>query len=381
MHTDLEAKIMNEIQAKLLANQEEFWRRGQVEIKRMQQQQKEVADALIKMQDQQSELAVEHQRIKGALVEVTAKFEQVVKQMREVIWALPPQMWQQAQQGKPSGSPRGAEEAGVADLHKEPEADQGATFGQLPRPQKTCEPDSQEVALCTPPRTCAQDAPGIATASSPAVLSLASALPSSVSPGFKMLNLAEWIPDQASTGKSTQTPSLPTRSKRMSLSSGADEHTFDTFQVEIVKEMGFTTLGIEVNQEHGALRVEHIDEHGLVGKFNLQESTRKIMEGDCIVEVNGVEQDPEKMLHEIKAAKALGLVLVRPQADSPLTKLRPEAQAFVPLEHGDRALCGGSPSRDADAAEHSGSSDSMKVNRTLFVDELVGNNSGRSCAQ
>lgn len=362
---------MNEIQAKLLANQEEFWRRGQVEIKRMQQQQKEVADALIKMQEQQSELAVEHHRIKGALVEVTAKFEQVVKQMREVIWALPPQMWQQ---GKPSGSPHRAEEARAADLHQEPtEADQGTTFGQLPRQQKICEPDSQEVALCTPPRTSAQDAPGIATASSPAVLSLASALPSSVSPGFKMLNLAEWIPDQASTGKSTQTPSLPTRSKRMSLSSGADEHTF---QVEIVKEMGFTTLGIEVNQEHGALRVEHIDEHGLVGKFNLQESTRKIMEGDCIVEVNGVEQDPEKMLHEIKAAKALGLVLFRPQADSPLTKLRPEAQAFVPLEHGDRALCGGSPSRDPDATAHSGSSESMKVNRTLFVDELVGNNSG-----
>eukprot|EP00435_Cladocopium_sp_Y103_P034670 s342_g9.t1 len=220
----------------------------------------------------------------GALVEVTAKFEQVVKQMREVIWALPPQMWQQAQQGKPSGSPRGAEEACGADLHKEPEANQvnqGATFGQLPWQQKTCEPDSQEVAVCTPPRTSTQDAPGIATASSPAVLSLASALPSSVSPGFKMLNLAEWIPDQASTGKSTQTPSLPTRSKRMSLSSGADEHTF---QVEIVKEMGFTTLGIEVNQEHGALRVEHIDEHGLVGKFNSQGSTKKIVEGDCIVE-------------------------------------------------------------------------------------------------
>eukprot|EP00434_Breviolum_minutum_P015368 symbB.v1.2.013543.t1/scaffold952.1/size217748/1 len=392
-YADLEAvqaRIMTDIQARLCANQEEFWRRGQVEIKRMQQQQNEVVEAMMKMQEQQSELATENQRIKGALVEVTAKFEQVVKQMREVIWALPPPVRQHeahtqvpGEPGKHSAStlPCAGEVSGEGSSHKEPDADQGATPVGLPLTSiwpeagKGQDADLQEVALCTPPRPSVQEDLMTQSSSSPAVLSLASALPQSLPPGLKLLNLAEWIPDQASPGKSTETPSLPTRSKRMSLSSAEER----TYQVEIVKEMGFTTLGIEVNQQQGALRVEHIDEHGLVGKFNSQESDTRILEGDCIVQVNGVEQDPDQMLQEIKAAKVLRLVLVKnQQADSPLTKLRPEAQTFVPFELGERAFCAGSPSTDCDATEQRGKSEATKVNRTLFVDELIGKSPRRN---
>ncbi|CAK9032547.1 unnamed protein product [Durusdinium trenchii] len=298
----VQSRIMGEIQAKLFANQEDFWRRGQVEIKRLQQQQNEVVDTLAKMQEQQAELAAEHQRVKGALVEVTSKFEQVVKQMREVIWALPPHAWQ----GRSSSPCKQAADAADAD---------------------------GKVALCTPPRTSPQDqttwpAPG----SSPAVLSLASALPSD----FKRLNLAEWI-DQVSPGKSTETPSLPTRSKRMSLSSQETEEARQ-FQVEIVKETGFTTLGIEVNQEDGALLVDHIDEHGLVGNFNAKEdSARQILVGDSIVEVNGI-QDPEQMLKEIKVSQALLLVLLRTQVRRDETDAMPGTHESLSLETNPRVL-------------------------------------------
>ena len=138
----------------------------------------------------------------------------------------------------------------------------------------------QTAALCTPPRASSPE-----RAASPAVLSLASALPTSGR--CQRLKLSEWIPDQASPGKSTQTPSLPTGSKRMSMSPHPSHALF------VMVEPGLMLPGrrraarrdregdgvhhaghrgrwprqlifmlVEVNQEHGALRVEHIDEPG-----------------------------------------------------------------------------------------------------------------------
>ena len=48
-----------------------------------------------------------------------------------------------------------------------------------------------------------------------------------------------------------------------------------------------------------------------MGKLNLQEA--KVLVGDSIVEVNGIEE-PEDMLQEIKVAKVLRMQLLRAQA-------------------------------------------------------------------
>ncbi|CAJ1338356.1 unnamed protein product [Effrenium voratum] len=327
----IQARMMQEIQAKLSAKEEEFWRRGQVEIKRLQQQQQEVTTHLAKMQEQQSEMALENKQLRGALVEVTSKFEKVLKQMTEVIRSLP----KHSSQGKqPPSSPSFAPEARrQEDEGGHLEGAPSDTSGSLAmwhgaRGARETEAGNSDLkaTLCTPRRMTTQD---FACSSSPAVLSIASALPST-HPKLQ-LQLAECI-DQASPGKSTVTPSPPPRSKRMSMSSQATAESSDhCIVVQLTKGPGFTTLGIEVNQDEDTLRVERVDEYGLVGKFNSsQEGEGKILVGDSIVKVNGVGQDPDSMLQVIKEAEQLTLT-IRTQANSP-TRLRPEAQEFVPSE-------------------------------------------------
>jgi hypothetical protein len=122
--------------------------------------------------------------------------------------------------------------------------------------------------------------------------------------------------------------------------------------VEIVKEPGFQTLGIEVDQVDGvSLRVESIDEHGLLGRHNARQDgnmARCVQIGDRIIEVNGVKEDPAQMLNECKVRQHLSFILARcivtpkvaaeapaseqvPSPSSPIeSRLRPEASVFVP---------------------------------------------------
>jgi len=84
--------------------------------------------------------------------------------------------------------------------------------------------------------------------------------------------------------------------------------------VELHKQPGFTTLGMEVNEENAtAIRVKSVDEDGLVGRHNLAQSSRssKIHAGDLIVEVNGVSGDPAAMLQECKFQQVLILIVAR----------------------------------------------------------------------
>jgi hypothetical protein len=117
--------------------------------------------------------------------------------------------------------------------------------------------------------------------------------------------------------------------------------------VELVKEPGFVTLGVEVNTEGPFLTVEGIDEHGLVGRHNMRQTSEslKVHVGDKIVEANGVSGDPSKMLQECKnrqrivfgiAAREAGEAprpAVDEHAEELVSQLRPEAQVFVPLAH------------------------------------------------
>lgn len=88
----------------------------------------------------------------------------------------------------------------------------------------------------------------------------------------------------------------------------------DFVTIELMKEPGFTTLGMEVNQlDDSSLRIESIDEHGLVGWHNARQESElsQILVGDCIVEVNGVRSEAGLMLHECKVKQHLSIVLSR----------------------------------------------------------------------
>eukprot|EP00933_Yihiella_yeosuensis_P016815 TRINITY_DN14226_c0_g2_i4.p1 TRINITY_DN14226_c0_g2~~TRINITY_DN14226_c0_g2_i4.p1 ORF type:complete len:229 (-),score=70.83 TRINITY_DN14226_c0_g2_i4:28-714(-) len=98
----LQAKIQGEIEAKLAQKEDSLWRRGQVEIKKLQQEQREVLQAVSTMQEQQAILVTENQLLRGHLAEVTGKFEEVVSKMRTVLRSLPAGQQQLLQQQLPS---------------------------------------------------------------------------------------------------------------------------------------------------------------------------------------------------------------------------------------------------------------------------------------
>jgi len=85
----LKAELMQEVEAKLVQRESTLWRKGQVEIDRLQQMQRseitEVKASMEKIQERQSALVNETKKIKGALLDVTAKFELVVLEMRQVL--------------------------------------------------------------------------------------------------------------------------------------------------------------------------------------------------------------------------------------------------------------------------------------------------------
>lgn len=429
---DLEALkqgIMMEIEGKLSKKEDHLWKRGQVEIKRLQQDQQQVKERIGQIQERQATLLSDNRQIRGALLEVTSRFELVVKEMREVLRALPQQ--QQAQQQppgrpsslglvdgqdnathdgrRPSHSPSVASSAEA--LHEElspdpsyelamngsveksghPLTTPSTGFSSQQSPSANVQPnvagdlhveieDMPNATFCTPPRNdmgAAQDSSlDVGTMGTPAVLSLANSLPPASTPpnsspgACKRLQLAECLNGaQASTPKPSSSTSLPAPpllpDSRQKEPAASPARQFDFVKVDIVKESGFVTLGIEVNQVDGvSLCVEHIDEHGLVGRHNSQQDSRsrnRVLVGDRLIEVNGIRQDPNLMLQECKARPRLCFTIARDsgrtqalrkassEADaedarpedapsqrppSPGTstakKLRPEASVFVP---------------------------------------------------
>lgn len=431
---DLEALkqgIMTEIEDKLSHKEEHLWKRGQVELKRLQQDQVQVKERIGQIQERQATLLSDNKQIRGALLEVTSRFELVVKEMREVLRALPQQQQQQhagrssgsvlvdgqdnaSHHGRqPSASPSVASTSTAEGLHEElspdpsyelamngsveknghhqPTPSTGYSSHQSPMAKGQANvdvdlhaqmEDMSNATFCTPPRNdmgAAQDSSldgGIA--GSPAVLSLAKSLPPASTPpnsspgACKRLQLADCLdgaqasstPHPSSSTSMPAPPLLPDARQKEPTASPARQ--FDFVKVDIVKESGFVTLGIEVNQVDGvSLCVEHIDEHGLVGRHNAHQdaqSRNRVLVGDRLIEVNGIRQDPNLMLQECKARPRLSFIIARdsgrtqplrkassdadaedarPEDDapsqrppSPVTstakKLRPEASVFVP---------------------------------------------------
>lgn len=370
----LKGGIMAEIEAKLSKKEDTLWKRGQVELKRLQTDQQQVKECIGQLQGKQDALLTDNQQLRGALLEVTTRFELVVKEMREVLRALPQQrgVATVATDLQPSPSPSVASTSASEALRDElsPDCNYDVGSGSKPTPSTVAptpspparsqlaqspgasqhtaatelRKDSEDMngaTFCTPPRNdAAQDSCLDAIPSaSPAVLSLADSLPPASthtpegSPAtVKRLQLAECL---------NATPALPQTEAAPAVSPAKQ---FDFVTVELVKDSGFVTLGIEVNQVDGiSLCVESIDEHGLVGRHNTRQaagSASRVQVGDRIIEVNGVRQDPSLMLQECKVRQRLSFTIARDSTASPrdvleesspaARRLRPEASVFVP---------------------------------------------------
>lgn len=239
----LKTGIMAEIEEKLSKKEDHLWKRGQVEIKRLQQDHQQVKDCIGQLQDKQASLLTENKQIRGALLEVTTRFELVVKEMREVLRALPQQrgtvttgaiasVSRVAFQTSPSPSVASttASEALRDELSPDTSYDligsaersgarttpsTGVRSQQSPgvnAKQTTASElrrqveDMSGATFCTPPRNdmaAAQDSGlDVGVVTSPAVLSLANILPAASTPNSspcKRLQLAECLNGQAAT--------------------------------------------------------------------------------------------------------------------------------------------------------------------------------------
>lgn len=249
----------------------------------------------------------------------------------------------------------------VTPWHGEVLAQVGIDGSSLDALGATCT-DSGANSFCTPPRGAAAspgDAMGL-----PIPVSLASAISSSApvplmpspSPGVaQRLHLADWLPDSVSSNKREAIEQTPPRKSQISSVAPALDANCPTLpiqpsrnvlKIDLVKEPDCSTLGMDVNPDGGSLKVENIDEHGLVGRLNASRETSgtesKVCCGDCIVEVNGIRGDANQMLHECKVSQRLTLTIEKhssevevetPEAPSmspSSTKLRPDAEVFVP---------------------------------------------------
>jgi len=396
----LKGHIMAEIEAKLSQKEDILWRRGQVEIQRLKQDQQQVLSSINTMQEREAALIAENQKIRGTL----QKFEHVVQEMREVLGTL---IHYQQGQGTPlrtlavefSPSPSvastAATEANV--VHQEGSGESMHATAMAGEKQAAWSADEsnhtaqttpaktagttpivkgleEEKTFCTPPRSSSssyavEDVSALtstlpvppswraAVVSSPAVLSLATVLsssgPQTPNPPSSALkvNLAECL---EKSSPEAMTPA-PRRRAEIASASPALAQKQEMVSLELVKEEGFQTLGIEVNQVEGSLVVDKIDEHGLVGYWNNRRDSNqsRILTGDRIIEVNGIKQDSKRMLHECKVRQRLSIVLARTRVvstESPLEvgspvprKLRPEAQVFVPCGQKDVTVSSAPP--------------------------------------
>merc|ERR1719162_2033865 len=341
----IKKQIMREVESKLLEKDESLWRRGHNEIRKLQQEQDQLMNNVQRLREQQDMMTQESQKMQGALAQVTSKFELVVKEMREALRAMPqlqPQLTDHLTPSPSVASTSASDEiqGDEQTCHPTPASSMGTPFAGFGSVDRTHRPtplpnwhlqgsesigaffeqfDEEHVAAGpqrryrTPPRMPSQ---------SPAVLSLASALPSvslppltpGMSPGFKRLHLADVLEGRigdASTASAVplvpnNRPSTPRGQGIQSPAATSSSPTSgrEVLNVVLNKEPGFVTLGIEANElESDCLRVDSVDSHGLVGRHNSRQVSldSQVLVCDRIIEVNGLRQDTTRMLSECKA--------------------------------------------------------------------------------
>eukprot|EP00971_Amphidinium_carterae_P191022 3790952-Amphidinium_carterae.1 len=207
----LKSLLMKDFAAKLEEKEEELWRRGQVEMRKLQQEQQQMAARMVVMQDRETSLMAEMSTLRRALLDVTSKFEFVVKDMREVLRSMPqksgggmsPSVLStmaspniiKGEELNLAGTPASTGREPLHSSHRyTPISMWGATTEEssiieMPSFDKAAE--GRIADFCTPPRRSGAEhsamtrfpsdsgvSQGAASSCSPAVLSLATALPS-----------------------------------------------------------------------------------------------------------------------------------------------------------------------------------------------------------
>merc|ERR1719401_1550297 len=217
---DLKSGIMQEIEEKLSQKEGDLWKRGQVELKRVQQEHQQVKECMSQMQERQTALFIENQALKDALLEVTGRFEVVVKEMREVMRALP----QHCNDGvvdikcsdtaarepvlHPSPSPSAASTSASEGLQEDPTSENSSepTTDASRRSSERRECDFQ--SFSTPPRIAV--APQLPTLDSDGRESLPR-----MSSSLPVLSLANSLPPAATSSSTLKSP--PGGCKRLQL--------------------------------------------------------------------------------------------------------------------------------------------------------------------
>mmetsp|Transcript_71705 Transcript_71705/g.134101 ORF Transcript_71705/g.134101 Transcript_71705/m.134101 type:complete len:427 (-) Transcript_71705:71-1351(-) len=380
--------MVQEFEAKLEEKEEELWRRGQVEMRKMQQEQQQMAARMGVLQDREASLMAEMATLRGALLDVTSKFELVVKDMREVLRSMPRndggtitpsvlsttaspniikgdhlnQAHTPASTGRSTEQLLGSYQYTPVSLWGAHNVTEESSIVEMASLDRVSSAEGRSPDFCTPPRRQGAGEDTTFASCSPAVLSLATALPSvgvespnpqpanirSLSSGLTPLKLAACLDGQEheanSPGSSAQagfasstSPAPKEHDERRSASA--------RLTVAVTKERGYETLGMEVDQlEDETLSVKAIDDSGLVGAHNLKQDSdaNRIMVGDVIVQINDIAKNTEGMLQECKSKQILHITVLRRVADVEDTseaskhashtpmRMRAEAQAFVP---------------------------------------------------
>lgn len=343
---DLEALkegMMKDLEVRMALNEESLWRRGQAELKKLQKEHQQLRGVVGEVRERQAGLIVENQELRRGIMEIASKFELVIKEMREVLRALP-----QQQQRLASGGALAA--AFAAPVFRPSPA--SASTNAIDAMRDDCRPLSEQTSAgtATPIWSAERAAAGMQSTPSavwhPQADTPQLGEPSEVAlAGFRTprRDMAE-APRAASpsraaastapAGLAAPAPATPAPGLTQACQ-GPTERRVQAVRVELVKEPGFVTLGMSVVEDGGALLVEGIDDHALVWQHNAMQDSdaTRVLRGDSIIEANGVSNDANGILQQCQQARRIRLTLARPCAPTP-GRMRPEAQEFVPAALG-----------------------------------------------
>jgi len=336
----LKEQVMLDIEAKLDQKEGNLWRRGQVEIKKLQAEQQQVFSHVQKLQEQQSVLVSQSQQMQETLLAVTSKLEMVVTEMRSVLHALP--HLEGRQFGRHSRSPSVVSTSATEAL-EDIDLASGASLSLAATPAAYLAGDrsagsalptpvplrvDKDSSYYTPPRASGVDS-GVTTAASASstgafsaapLLSLATRLPLSMATPQR-LHLAACLEQQCPTNMMTPssivamsgTPAPPSVMPVLPASQR------QVFKIEIKKDAQVSNLGIEVKHDDAdvCLVVDRIEEVGLIARHNsvAQGYAEQVRVGDKIIAVNEIAHNAARMLQECKSRQRLAFTIARDAQD------------------------------------------------------------------
>jgi len=307
---DVRKAVLEEIDAKVAEKMKDLWSKGNTMLKKVEQdnQQKnaKMIDEITQCRLKQDALKADHDHLQAVLAGMVTQFNML-----------------------------------------------GSMFGGNPVSPKAVSPMPVSVAAglvaakSTNGTATPTDAPGSSSAStlqdSPSSFAGGSFPPLPAVPDFPFLPATNAPNNQVATPLSLAEAlgpgSSPSPSVPVSLMGSLAASSQHIFSFTLRKADG-TDLGLNVShhEDDKALRVEGVRPEGAVEAWNRAcmgstQSEKSVLPGDRIVSVNGVINNPVKMLEECRDRQLLKLTVVRGEAASapkPSVALRADASEFVP---------------------------------------------------